>query len=135
MIQERKKDYLQRLIENFFKKFADLLNSEGKLEPETRKKLLNDGFRFFFDNFDILSDDNEVDLAKKVGDYDLLEQYARLLMLKHEMTDFKNQKDLKLALSIVEYIQKVDSTYSWDRTILREDLLRLIDGASSKNDM
>lgn len=135
MIQERKKDYLQRLIEEFFKKFAEVLYSGEKTDTTERKIHLNAGFRFFFDNFGILKDDDATSIITKIGDYDLLEQYAKMLMLKYEITDFGNQEDLRLALFIVDYIQKVDSVYSWDRTILREDLLRLLESADSKNDM
>lgn len=135
MIQERKKDYLQRLIEEFFAKFGKILESGQKLDDAERKVLLNDGFRFFFDKFDVLREDDTDVLIRKINSYDLLEQYARLLKLKYELTDFKSRKELLLALSITEYVQKVEHSYSWDRTILREDLLRMIDTLPSENDI
>lgn len=135
MIQERKKDYLQRLIEEFFKKFGDVLNSGEKMNSTERKTLINNGFRFFFDNFGVANDSDVKTIGQKVGDNELLEQYARLLMLKHEMSDLHKKEELSLALSIVEYIQKVDSTYSWDRTILREDLLRLLEEKPLQNNI
>lgn len=133
MIQERKKDYLQRLIEEFFAKFGKMLESGQKLDDTERKLLLNDGFRFFFDKFGILREDDLRILIDKINSNDLLEQYAKLLKLKYEYTDFKSKEELLLALSVIEYVQKIECSYSWERTILREDVLRLIDEASLEN--
>lgn len=127
MLQQRKKDYLQRLIEEFFKKLEELINGKRILKDEEKKSILNDCFRFFFDNFGTLKDDNAEKIIEKIEDSELLEQYARLLTLKFEVTGLKDRRELNIALSIIEYLQKTESTYSWDRTILREDILRLLD--------
>ena len=127
MLQERKKDYLQRLIEEFFKKLEELVNGSRKMDDSERKSLLNDGFRFFFDNFDISKGDDVTAIAEKINNNEFLEQYAKLLSIKYDLTGLKDKEELQKALAIIEYIQKTESTYSWERTILREDILRQLD--------
>lgn len=127
MLQQRKKDYLQRLIEEFFKKLEELINGKRILKDEEKKSILNDCFRFFFDNFGTLKDDRAEKIIEKIEDSALLEQYARLLTMKYEITGLKDKEELNIALSIIDYLQKTESAYSWDRTILREDILRLLD--------
>lgn len=126
--QQRKKDYLQRLIEEFFAKFQQLLN-EGKAPTRVEtEKLLVDGFEFFKDNFEVKKEDSPVDLLVKIDDFDLLEQYAKLLMIEYQQLEEDGDKtSLIKALEIIDYLQTVDTTFSWERTILKEDILKLLD--------
>lgn len=126
--QQRKKDYLQRLIEEFFAKFQQLLN-EGKASTKAEtEKLLVDGFEFFTDNFDVKKEDSPIDLLVKIDDFDLLEQYAKLLMIEYQQLEEDGDKtSLIKALEIIDYLQTVDTTFSWERTILKEDILKLLD--------
>ncbi|HCO67309.1 MAG TPA: hypothetical protein DIT04_06080 [Dysgonomonas sp.] len=127
MIQQRKKDYLQRLIEEFFSKFNDLVNGAPFEHPERKKELLNEALSFFSTHFDTKATDNAQLLAEKIKDTDLLQQYAKLLLLKYELIDLKEPEQLRTALDIVIYLENTDKTFSWERDILREDLLRLLD--------
>lgn len=49
-----------------------------------------------------------------------------MLMTEYELNDIKNSGSLLKALDIVEYLEKTDNVYSWDRTILKEDILRYL---------
>lgn len=125
MINQRKKDYLQRLIEEFFAKLQALY-SEGANLDDARSQL-NDCLRFFVENFDTKQSDSLDVLVQKINNAELLEQYAKLLLTKYRITTLKEIDQIETALAIVEYLQKTDSTYSWDRTVLREDLLKALD--------
>lgn len=126
MIQQRKKDYLQRLIEEFFSRLQELQNNvESGLDE--RRRAMDDCFAFFSEQFSIRQTDSVSVIVEKINDYDLLEQYAKLLLTRYEIVDIKNLEQLDVALDIVRYIEVADNTYSWDRTILREDLLRVLD--------
>lgn len=127
MVQQRKKDYLQKIIEDFFLKFGELLQDRKKIYTDEEKELLADGFIFFSANFHVLPSDSAKTLVNKINDTALLEQYAKLLFLKYKYVDIKNISELNTALEVVLYIQATDKTYSWDRTILREDILRFLD--------
>jgi len=127
MIQQRKKDYLQRLIEEFFGKIHVLQNRRQKEDSEEIKNILNNSFDFFSKNFDVKQSDTAETIVQKVGDLALLEQYAGILFYKHQAVDIKEPDQLQTALDIIDYIEAVDKTYSWERTVLREDLLRLLD--------
>lgn len=127
MIQQRKKDYLQRLIEEFFSKFHKLVNAEQYDSIEEKKKTLDSAFDFFTKNLDTKQNDDAKILIEKIGDIELLEQYAKLLFMKFETVDIKEISQLYTALDIVKYLEAADRTYSWDRTMLREDLLRILD--------
>ena len=82
---------------------------------------------FFQSNFNTTQSDTASELTDKIKDPDLLEQYAKLLLNKYNISDIKYIYQLHVALDIVTYIEASDNTYSWDRNILREDLLRLLD--------
>jgi hypothetical protein len=127
MLQQRKKDYLQRLIEEFFKKLQEAVNGDTQLSDTERESLLQECFAFFSDNFDVSGSENISALAEKVSDSELLEQYAKALMLRYDISGRKDRGDLSKALDIIEYIQDSDKTYSWDRVVLREDLLHRMD--------
>ena len=128
MIQQRKKDYLQRLIEEFFSKLHELRDEAASdSDPEEKRRIMNECFHFFFNNFEVKQSDDALSLAKKINDNDLLQQYAKLLLIRYEIVDIKDIDQLHLALNIVRYLEVSDKTYSWDRSILREDLLRLLD--------
>lgn len=127
MIQQRKKDYLQRLIEEFFAKFHKLMNEGQPGNSDEKREVLNAALDFFSENLDTKQIDDAKTLIEKIGDIDLLEQYAKLLLLKYESVDIKEIEQLHTALDIVRYLEAADKTFSWDRTALREDLLRLLD--------
>lgn len=125
MIGRYKKDYLQRLIEELFEKLQ-LLHTEDKKTNEAQN-LLQEAIQFFAENFDVKLSDSARVVAGKIENNELLEQYAKLILIKYEITNLKDTDQLYTAFSIVEYLDKIDSTYSWTRTVLREDLLRLLD--------
>ena len=129
MIQQRKKDYLQRLIEDFFSKLHELINQDKNLESVTteKKQILRKCFTLFDNDFNISQEDSAETIMIKIGDNDLIEQYAKLLLTKYEISDIKEVYQLHIALDLVEYIEATDKTYSWNRTILKEDILRLLD--------
>lgn len=127
MIQQRKKDYLQRLIEEFFAKLQQLKQAQEETNTLEQKEIINDCLIFFQSNFNTKQSDTSAELADKIKDQDLLEQYAKLLLNKYNISDIKDVYQLHVALDIVEYIEAGDNTYSWDRTVLKEDLLRLLD--------
>jgi len=127
MIQQRKKDFLQRLIEEFFKKLQQIADQEVVLPKSEIEKLLNECFDFFSENFEVTKEDNVARLAERITDSDLLEQYAKLLMTEYDISGNDDKSGLVKALSIVEYLQNTDITYSWDRTVLQEDILHRLD--------
>lgn len=126
MIQQRKKDYLQRLIEEFFAKLQQLDNEKQKLTIDEQKAILGECFRFFEEEFLLKKSDSLTYIIEHVDRIELLEQYARMLMTEYELNDIKNSGSLLKALDIVEYLEKTDNVYSWDRTILKEDILRYL---------
>lgn len=129
MIQQRKKDYLQRLIEDFFSKLQELTNEKNNKDSKsTEKKLIvSECFSLFHADFNISQEDSASMIITKVNDFDLVEQYAELLKAKYEISDIKEIYQLHIALDLIEYIDVTDRTYSWKRTILKEDILRLLD--------
>lgn len=127
MIQQRKKDYLQRLIEEFFSKYHELINGASPANPEEKKELLDSALKYFTTDLGVRQTDSAQSLIEKIGDIDLLQHYAKLLLIKYETVDIKEPAQLQTALEIVSYIEAADKTFSWDRTALREDLLRLLD--------
>lgn len=127
MIQQRRKDYLQRLIEEFFTKLQQLKRAQEDLNLSEEKEIINNCLLFFQTNFGTKQSDTAVFLAEKIKDPDLLEQYAKLLLMKYKIVDIKDVYQLHVALDIVENLEVYDNTYSWDRTILKEDLLKLLD--------
>lgn len=130
MIQQRKKDYLIKLIEEFFAKLQQLKQAQEGENPTEEKEIINDCMAFFQSNFNTTQSDTASELTDKIKDPDLLEQYAKLLLNKYNISDIKYIYQLHVALDIVTYIEASDNTYSWDRNILREDLLRLLDQQS-----
>lgn len=127
MIQQRKKDYLIKLIEEFFAKLQQLKQAQEGENPTEEKEIINDCMAFFQSNFNTTQSDTASELTDKIKDTDLLEQYAKLLLNKYNISDIKYIYQLHVALDIVTCIEASDNTYSWDRNILREDLLRLLD--------
>ncbi|MEN9918105.1 MAG: hypothetical protein RL662_541 [Bacteroidota bacterium] len=126
MIQQRRKDYLQRLVEDFFTRFDELIRSNTDVSRKEKLCLLNDALLFFRDNFETSTSDTADILANKIGDMNLLEQYARLLLTQHQVVDIKQPEQLYIAFDLVKYIDAIDTTYSWERVVLREDILRLL---------
>lgn len=129
MIQQRKKDYLQRLIEEFFSKLSELINEKNRTDsdPAEIKATLNECFNFFITHFNVNQEDSALAIVDKVEDYELIEQYAKLLKTKYEIVDIKEIYQLHIALDLINYLETADTTYSWNRTILKEDILRLLD--------
>lgn len=127
MLQRRKKDYLQRLIEEFFSKFYALINNSEKIDNNEDKELLKEGFLFYTAHFDTKQNDSAEVLVKKIPDVGLLKSYAKLLLIKNQVVDIKEPEQLYVALDIVKYLEETDKTFSWERTVLKEDLLRLLD--------
>ena len=130
MLQQRKKDYLQRLIEEFFKKLDQMVNREVVLDDTEKKVLLDECFDFFSENLQTEKNDNTEILIEKISDYDLLQQYAKLLMTEYDLSENKDREGLLKSLSILEYLESTDKTFSWERTVLKEDILHRLDDGS-----
>lgn len=126
MIQQRKKDYLQRLIEKFFAKLHQQV-SEGKKNQGEMRGILNDGFAFYADNLGITKSDRVSEIIEKLNDTDFIEQYAKLLYTEYSVLDIKYIDNLNNALFLINHLLKTDATYSWDRIILREDIIRILE--------
>jgi hypothetical protein len=127
MLQQRKKDFLQRLIEEFFKKLEQMVNRETVPDSSEKEALMNECFGFFSENLQAEKNDRLEDLVEKIPDNDLLEQYAKLLMTEYDLSENKNREGLLKSLSIIEYLELTDKTFSWERTVLKEDILHRLD--------
>lgn len=130
MLQQRKKDYLQRLIEEFFKKLDQMVNREVVLDDTEKKALLDECFDFFSENLQTEKNDNTEILIEKISDNDLLQQYAKLLMTEYDLSENKDREGLLKSLSILGYLESPDKTFSWERTVLKEDILHRLDDGS-----
>lgn len=126
MLQQQVKDYLLRLIQEFFKKLQLLMEKGSKLNKAEKLSIINDCYNFFSNSFGISETDNAKILIEKVKDNDLIELYVKLLFAEFEVTS-KNKENLYTALELIEYLQNTDATFSWERTILREDILCILD--------
>lgn len=127
MINYRKKDYFQRILEEFFEKLRILINKwEAHADNKELRNSINDCYKFFADYFEVTKSDSPNEIIRKVEYEELIEQYARLLFTEYTTLDIKHESNLSDALYLVEYLQKTDSAFSWDRTILREDILRVM---------
>jgi hypothetical protein len=69
-------------------------------------------------------------LIEKISDYDLLQQYAKLLMTEYDLSENKDREGLLKSLSILGYLESPDKTFSWERTVLKEDILHRLDDGS-----
>lgn len=125
MIQLRKKDYLQRIIEEFFSKIYDVINGKN-LDRDEGMNQLQKCFDLFRSNFDIKITDQAETIISKMSDVSLLDQYAQLLVLKFQLLDLKEADELETALNIINYIDVTDRSYSWNRSVLKQDILRLL---------
>lgn len=132
MLHHRRKDYFQRIIEEFFAKLVQKIIKSPEPDQSEKRELLNEGFDFYLSHFGVERNDNAVLIINKVEDIDLIEYYARLLKIEYETIDIKYRDNLLKSLSLVDYLQKADASYSWERTILREDILRLLEGTESE---
>ena len=116
-----------RLLEEFMKKLQQLTDNREKLSDSEQKDILNECFTFFSTNFRTsITDDSDI-LIEKINDRDLLEQYPKLLMMQYDLSEEGNKADLQKALVLIEYLQNTDVSYSWDRVVLREDILHRLD--------
>ena len=127
MLQQRRKDFLMRLLEEFMKKLQQLTDNREQLSNSEQKDILNECFTFFSTNFHTSIADGPDILIEKINDRDLLEQYPKLLMMRYDLSEEKSKTDLHKALAVIEYLQNTDVTYSWDRVVLREDILHRLD--------
>lgn len=115
-----------RLIEELFKKLYQMLNKDSYVPDAEKISVINEIHTFFAEIFDVKKTDHTDVLIEKISNIELLEQYAKMLQVEYEVIPDKKE-NLYTALEIVEYLQGADSTYSWERTILKEDILRLLD--------
>jgi len=127
MLQQRKKDYLIRLLEELMKSIHKLVDKRENLSLEEKEEALGNAFSFFVDNFDISLDDNAETICEKVPDADLLHQYANLLLIESDIKNCPDKNKLHKALQILEYLESTDDTYVWDRVVLKEDILHRLD--------
>lgn len=128
MLQQRKKDYLIRMLEELMKSIHKLIDKREKMTVAEKEEALKNAFSFFADNFEVSSDDNVEAICEKVADADLLHQYANLLMIESDIKNNTDTDKLHKALQILEYLEATDNTYVWDRVVLKEDILHRLDG-------
>lgn len=133
MLQHKKKDYLIRLIEELFKKLFQLLDKDTNVSSEEKHSAIKEIHQFFKETFNVDTYDNTEVIIEKISDADLLEHYVKTIIIEHQISTAQEDDTLHTALEILEYLQNTDSTYSWERTIMREDILRILD-KSSKED-
>ncbi|MFV0418533.1 MAG: hypothetical protein ACK5KT_07385 [Dysgonomonas sp.] len=126
MLQQQVKDYLLRLIQEFFKKLQLLMGKGSKVNEAEKLSIINDCHAFFSNSFAVSDTDNSKVIIEKINNKDLLDLYAKLLFTELEVTS-KNKEKLSIALELVEYLQNTDANFSWERTILQEDILRILD--------
>ncbi|NDV69739.1 hypothetical protein [Dysgonomonas sp. 25] len=128
MVQQiRKDDYIQRILQEFFAKLNQLYLKRPKAPKEEQKRILQKCFELYRDYYHVERSDSAVEIINLLEDFGLIEQYARILTDEYQTVDIKYDENLRKALSLVEYIEHADATYSWDRTVLKEDILRLLD--------
>ena len=126
MLQQQVKYYLLRLIQEFFKKLQLLMEKGSKVNEAEKLSIINDCHAFFSNSFAVSDTDNTEIIIEKVKDKDLLDLYVKLLLTEFEVTS-RNKEKLSIVLELIEYLQNTDATFSWERTILREDILRILD--------
>lgn len=124
---QHKKDYLLRLIDEIFAKLRKVLDRNVDLSTEERQSLLNDCFDFYSEYYGIVKKDTAENIINKLDRFDLLEHYAQILLTEYELANSGDKDNLTKSLSLVEYLEESDNSYSWDRVALREDILRLIE--------
>lgn len=132
MIQQRKKDFLQRIIEEFFYKLQQLI-SKGENKAEIQL-ILKDCFLFYTQNFNIKRIDTANTLIEKIKEPELIEGYVRFLITEYENIDIKYRENLLTALTLIEYLQQSDKDYSWERVVMREDILRMLEENDKERD-
>lgn len=122
----RKKDYLLALIEQLFK-YMNVLVNKWKDDPLQAKDALEKGFVFYKENFNVVPSDAVQQILDKLPAMYFIDEYAKLLVYEYNLAERKDEKNLTKALSLVNYLQQVDKTYSWDRAVLEQDILRLLE--------
>lgn len=126
MIQLRKDDYIQRIIQEFFAKLHRLTD-KLEVSDSDKRAVLNECFDLYREYYHVDRSDSVIEIMNTLSHYELIEQYAWLLVREYEMVDIKYRENLTKSLSLIEYLDRADLTYSWSRSILREDILRLLD--------
>lgn len=126
-VHQHKKDYLLRLIDEIFAKLRKVLDRNINLSTEEKQNLLNDCFDFYQEYYEIGRKDTAENIVSKIDRFDLLEHYAQILLIEYKLAKSGDKDNLVKALSLVEYLEESDKSYSWDRVALREDILRLIE--------
>lgn len=121
----RRKDYLLTMIEELGKLISKLFS---KAEDVSMKRdSLEKGFSFYSDNFGITGGTDVDEILEKLPTFYFIEEYAKLLFYKYQLLDVKYEGDLHKALSLIIFLNKADNSYSWDRMLLREDILKELD--------
>lgn len=126
MIQLRKDDYIQRIIQEFFAKLHRLTD-KLEVSDSDKRAVLNECFDLYREYYHVDRSDSVIEIMNTLSHYELIEQYAWLLVREYEMVDIKYRENLTKSLSLIEYLDRADLTYSWSRSVLREDILRLLD--------
>ena len=127
MLQQRKKDYLMRLLEELMKTIQKLIDKREDLSIPEKESILNDAFEFYRVNFDVTDSDTYAQVAEKIADTDLLDHYINLLYMRSDISGSRDKEQLTKALAVIEYLEQTNTTYSWERTVLKEDILRKLD--------
>ena len=126
-LQQRKKDYLMRLLEELMKTMQKLIDKRDDLSIPEKESILNDAFEFYHVNLDVTDSDTYTQVVEKIADTDLLDHYINLLYMKSDISGSTDKVQLTKALAIIEYLEQTNTTYSWERTVLKEDILHKLD--------
>lgn len=119
-----RRDYILRMLEQFFEVLGELLNKAGKLETEELENQLNKlygdylkaDFEFFYNN-DI---DRIIEFLGRDSGNDVLYRAEMLAELLHQdgllKTDMEMKRNLlNKALKLFEYIDTEGKTFSMER--------------------
>lgn len=121
---QRKKDLLMVMLEQFFQKLGELLN-RVKENPEEAKELISDSFDFYDKQFGVTKEDSFESILEKLPMREFVEGYAIILVKEYELKR-ENKENLNLSLHLITHLQDTDTTFSWERMTLHQDILRLI---------
>ena len=122
----RKKDYLMNLLEQLIKHMSLLIDKQPEDPLQTRKALEN-SFTFYKDNFDVQQSDSLKEILEKLPAIYFIDEYVKLLVLDYNLSGNPKEENLEKALELVKYLKDTDKTYSWDREVLEQDILRLLE--------
>ncbi|WP_221411498.1 hypothetical protein [Dysgonomonas sp. 216] len=114
------------LLEQLFKHMTKLTDQNIE-DPLEKEETMNKILVFYKSSFDVNDNDTTQQILEKLPAIYFIEEYSKLLFYRHGASDKKDKGMLHKALELVQYLNSADKTYSWDRAVLEQDILRLLD--------